>query len=152
MAMYLCYITGGSTPVLRLPQALPHLCDRGTHGEEQGCHAGTGTLDGLVRTWTAKRIAEQERWKVEDTQVVAGTTSSPGPHREGEEVHIRNPGEGDPRGDSRTIAWRSASRAQLLHQEKRRRATRIHARVQGVHGVADADPPLPRKDIQTSAA
>lgn len=55
-----------------------------------------GTPEGVVRAWTVKRLAEQERWKVEDVKAARGTTQRPDPNREGEEVHIHIPGERPP--------------------------------------------------------
>lgn len=49
-----------------------------------GLVAGTqeayvGTPHGVVRSWTVKRIAKQDRWKADEVMAVRGTTQRPDP-------------------------------------------------------------------------
>lgn len=47
-----------------------------------------GSAEGVVRAWTIKRIAEQERWNADELLAMRGTVQQPDPRREGENVHI----------------------------------------------------------------
>lgn len=48
-----------------------------------------GKPEGVVRSWTTKRIAKQGRWKAEEVLTMHGTTQRPDPLGDGEDVHAR---------------------------------------------------------------
>lgn len=106
--------------------------------------------EGVARTWTLKRTGDQERWKTDEALAMRGATQQPDTQRQVEEVTPRIMAERTGQAAS-TTTRRAARCEELLHQEKRRDGTWVHAGVQGTHCSTHAEPRHTHRDIRTLA-